>query len=557
MKMRNTIYTICICLLLGSCSFFEVEPQIITSTNYYKTPEDALHALAGVYGVMSNEGFYGNYYTFDCSYVDDLCYINRAPTDVAEVMNLYQHSPSTAEVHTVWTEIYEGIKNANAFMNNITQTEFDKDGKLYAEARFLRAYYHFLLAQAWGNIPLRDSEVRSADEVECEATSQYDVLIWVADEMETCVETVAKDLANTPSRVVKTTVQGILARVYLFLAGESVQGGEKKDFYKKAMDYSDAVIQSKKHMLNPDYTQVFKNMISDKYEQKYCESMWEVEFLGARESADRWTNGRIGGLNGLQNTNIKDYSKVNANYAEGRYNGSLKLWDLYFSTDTINYAGDDKLIDDVRLEWNIPPYNYKDDGVTKSGIVYLGKNALTTDPLTGRAIRNVGKWRREVEYEGVIGVRMMYTGINFPILRYSDVLLMYAEAAYEYTGVVSEQAYNCVLAVRERALGIGKTYSHSHYVSNPEEFRQFVRNERGRELCFEATRKYDLIRWGEFVQNMNEYVRYTADTQWSGNGGLASYAATVGSNVQSKHILQPIPLKELGTNRKLKQNPLW
>ena len=530
---------------------------MITEGNYYKSQDDALHALAGVYGVMSNEGFYGNYYTFDCSYVDDLCYINRAPSDVAEVMNTYQHSPSTAELFAIWTEIYEGIKNANAFMNDIKETEFDPDGQLYAEARFLRAYYHFLLAQAWGNIPLRDAEVRTADEVECEATNQYDALMWVAEEMEDCVDAVADNLNNIPSRVVKTTVQGILARVYLFLAGESVEGGDKKEFFKKAMDHADAVIQSKKHTLNPDYTQVFKNMISDKYEQEYRESMWEVEFLGARESADRWTNGRIGGLNGLQNTNIKDYTKVSANYAEGRYNGSLKLWDLYFSADTINFAADDKLIDDARLEWNIPPYNYKDDGVTKSGIVYLGVNALTTNPLTGRAIRNVGKWRREAEYEGVIGVRMMYTGINFPILRYSDVLLMYAEASYEYSGAVSEQAYNCVLEVRERALGEGKTYDHSHYVSNPEEFRQFVRNERGRELCFEATRKYDLIRWGEFVQSMNDYVRYTADAQWSGNGGLASYAATVGSNVESKHILQPIPLKELGTNRKLKQNPLW
>ena len=122
---------------------------------------------------------------------------------------------------------------------------------------------------------------------------------------------------------------------------------------------------------------------------------------------------------------------------------------------------------------------------------------------------------------------------------------------------VSEQAYNCVLAVRERSLGVGKTFDQSYYISNPEKFREFVRNERGRELCFEATRKYDLIRWGIFVESMNEYVTYTTDTQWSGNGGLASYAATVGSNVERKHVLQPIPLKELGTNRKLKQNPLW
>ena len=151
--MKKIIYTLCFCLLLNSCSFFQVEPSVITEGNYYKTQDDALHALAGVYGVMSNEGFYGNYYTFDCSYVDDLCYINRAPTDVAEVMNLYQHSPSTAEVFTIWTEIYEGIKNANAFMNDIQDTEFDPDGQLYAEARFLRAFYYHILWKFWGSVP--------------------------------------------------------------------------------------------------------------------------------------------------------------------------------------------------------------------------------------------------------------------------------------------------------------------------------------------------------------------------------------------------------------------
>ena len=542
---------------MSACNFFEVEPHIITSDQYYKTEDDVLHGLAGVYGVMSNEGFYGKHYTFDCSYVDDLCYVNRPPEDVAEVMNVYGHNSSTAELQTVWTEIYEGIKNANAFMNAVSKTEFDKDKALYHEARFLRAYYHFLLAQAWGNIPLRKEEVTSAEKVECEATSQYEALLWVAEEMEACIGYVNPKNA-APSRVIPTTIQGILARVYLFMAGESVEGGDKKEFYRKAMEYSEAVITSQIHKLNPDYTQVFKNMISDEYDRTHCESMWEVEFVGARESAERWTNGRIGDVNGLQNTKTENYKEAQANYSEGRYNGSLKLWDLYWSTDTINYAANDVQIDDSRLEWNIPPYNYDSTkGLEKSGIVYLGVNALTQNPITARAIRNVGKFRREVEYEGNIGLRMLYTGINFPILRYSDVLLMYAEASYEYNETVSQTAYDCLLAVRERALGVGKTHDFSHYIANPEEFRQCVRNERGRELCFEGTRKYDLIRWGIFVECMNDYAVYAADKEWYGNSGLADRAAKVGSRVNEKHILQPIPLSELATNTKLKQNPLW
>lgn len=555
MNIRNTIISVCLGAVLVSCSFFEVEPQVICSDTYYKTEEDVLHGLAGVYGVMSSEQFYGNNYALDCSMVDDLCYINRAPADVTEKTNLYMHSASTSEIYSVWRKVYEGIKNANSFMTAVKQTPFDKEGKLYAEARFLRAYYHFILAQAWGNIPLRKDEVNNAFEVMCAPAPQFEALLWVASEMEESVDALSDDLSMTPSRVVKNTAHGILARVYLFMAGESVEGGDRKDFYKKAMDHAWTVIEPGNHRLNPDYSQVFKNMISDKYDHEFNESMWEVEFFGSRESADRWTNGRIGGLLGLQNTNIKDYSNVNCNYAEGRYNASLKLWNLYFAEDTVNFTGGangKNHIYDARLEWNMPAYNYRDNGLDKSWYVYQSKSTAN-DPLTARAIRNVGKWRREVEYEGVVGSRMMYTGINFPILRYSDVLLMYAEASLEYNGAVTQEAYDCVLEVRERALGEGKTKMYS----DVNEFRQFVRNERGRELCFEATRKYDLIRWGVFVESMRDYVKLTADPEWSGNGGLASYAAEIGNAVSEMHILLPIPLKELGTNTEMKQNPMW
>ena len=166
--------------------------------------------------------------------------------------------------------------------------------------------------------------------------------------------------------------------------------------------------------------------------------------------------------------------------------------------------------------------------------------------------RNCGKWRREVQYEGVMDSKRLYTGINFPILRYSDILLMYAEASLEYTGAVSQNAYDCVKAVRDRA-GI-ETRPMSDY--NADTFRQLVRNERGRELCFEATRKYDLIRWGIFVDTMNSYYKYTTDPRWS-SSSKASYAAEIGNAVQPKHIVLPIPNVELGVNGKLSQNTLW
>ena len=546
--------------MMTSCGFLDVEPQVICSDTFYNTQEEALYGLAGVYGVMSNEAFYGNYYSLMCSNVDDLCYFNRSTT--SNYTNMYKHDASATEIYAAWTEMYKGIRNANAFMEAIPNTAFDQDGKLYNEARFLRAYYHFLLAQAWGDVPMRKEAVTTHEEVMCAASPQFEVLTWAADEMEACIELAGEDLGQAPSRINKYIVHGILARTYLFMAGETVKGGNKAEYYQKAMQHAEAVISSGKFQLNPEYSQVFINMISDQYDREYNESMWEVDFLGHRASAESWSNGRIGDLMGLQSSGASGYSSFLCNFAYGQYDGSLKLWDLYWTVDRTTDEASLPTVTDKRQEWNMPPYNYA--GCTSSSLglsipastakapyIYAGKTSFD-DPVNAQAIRNCGKWRREVEYEQVMDSKRLYTGINYPLLRYSDVLLMYAEASLEYSGAVSQEAYECVKAVRDRASV--KTNEFSTY--DVESFREFVRNERGRELCFEGIRKYDLIRWGIFVEAMNGYVKAATDERWSGSA-KASYAAAIGSSVQAKHIVLPVPAVELGVNNLLVQNPLW
>ncbi len=560
MKIRIILISLSLGFLLTSCGFMKVEPQVICSDTFYNTEEEVIYGLAGVYGVLSNEAFYGNYYSLMCSNGDDLCYFNRSTS--ANYTNLYRHDASATEIYAAWTEIYKGIRNANAFMEAVSQTAFDLNGRLYNEARFLRAYYHFILAQAWGDVPMRKESVKTFEAIMCPASSQYEILTWAAEEMEECLALADESLENAPSRICRNTIHGILARVYLFIAGESVQGGDKKALYGKARDHAYAVISSGKHSLVPDYSTVFVNMITDKYDKEYNESIWEVDFMGNRASAESWSNGRIGDLIGLQSSGSSEYGSFLCNFAYGQYDGSLKLWDLYWIEDRTDDETSLATITDKRQEWNMPPYNYA--GCTSSSLglnipastekapyIYAGKSTFD-DPVTAQAIRNCGKWRREVQYEGVMDSKRLYTGINFPILRYSDVLLMYAEASLEYDGTASQEAYDCVKMVRDRA-GI-KTRGFSEY--DVESFRSLVRNERGRELCFEALRKYDLIRWGIFKESMKEYVRMASDDRWSGSA-KASYAAAIGSAVQDKHIVLPIPSVELGVNNLLTQNPLW
>ena len=550
---------------LFSCSFFDVKPQVICSDTFYNSEAEVKYGLAGVYGAIGKEQFYGNYYSLMYANIDDLSYFNR---DIStNYLQYCRHNASTSQVYDIWTAMYQGVNNANSFMEAVVNTDYDKDGKYFNEARFLRAYYHFLLAQSFGDVPLRTVAVKKPDEVMCPATPQYDILTWAAAEMEACLELASEEVTEQPSRVTKTTMQGILARVYLFLAGESVKGGDKTAFLTKARDFAKDVIDSGKHDLNPDYSRVFINMIEDEYDTKHHESMWEAEFLGDRSSAENWSNGRIGDLLGLQSgdSNSSKYTEFTCNYAYGQYDGSLKLWDLYWQTDRTADENALPTITDKRQEWNLPPYNYAGNaqqppygetsgkavaGIDKTPYVY---NSVSTsnDPTAAQAIRNCGKFRREVQYEGVKTSKLLYTTINYPILRYSDVLLMYAEASNELSGP-TQAAYDCVAKVRTRA-GIATLPMGSY---DKDSFRELVRNERGRELCFESLRRFDLIRWGIYVQEMNKYTEWSADERWS-KSAKAARAANMGGYIKPMHVLLPIPAIELGVNKELVQNELW
>ncbi len=606
MKKIVNIFALSVMAFAGvSCGFLDVKPEILTRDNFYTSKAEVEYGLAGVYGVINNEGFYGNYYSLMLSNTDDLCYYNRNTANNYSVW--YTHDASSPEIYSAWTTIYQGINTANVFMNDVKDSEYDPDHACYTEARFLRAFYHFILAQAWGDVPLKTTALTDLNDpdIYCGATPQLEVLQWASDEMEACLygdaevpesptaadpvltEILAgEDLTNAPSRVTPSTICGILARVNLFMAGETIQGTTddmKHEYFGKAMKYTKAVIDAGKHTLNDDYAQVFINMISDVYDTDFRESMWEADFLGNRSSSDNWSNGRIGDLIGLQSSpDVGTYNDVACNFAYGQYNGSLKLWNLYWredrTDDETSIGGESNGtpgIDqapgwDERQYWNMRPYNYKGGEITKKengvdvivasykpGIdkmpYYRSTTSVFQTPADCRGIRNCGKYSREVIYEGVKGDRGTYTPVNYPILRYSDVLLMYAEAYNEYYKAPSQEAYDCVVEVRDRA-GI-KTRDYTEYQTYYD-FRQFVRNERGRELCFESLRKYDLIRWGIFVECMKEYISDASDPLYWGPGNTASVAATTASNVQERHIVLPIPSIELGVNG-LVQNPLW
>ena len=574
MKKIYTIIAISALSLVASCDFLEKEPKVICADTYYSSEKEAMYALAGVYGVMNSQQFYGKNYSLDISGVDDLCWFIQTYSNGTET-NMLTHNAGTSVIYNVWTKIYSGIKNANAFMEAITETEFDPDGRMYAEARFLRAYYHFILAQAWGDVPLRAYASVSYAETQKAASPQYGVLAWAASEIEECLPYLDESMTHAPSRITKTAAEGILARLYLFMAGSSVNGGVKKEFYRQAMNWADSVIVSGKHQLNPSYEQVFINMMADKYDTEYRESMWEVEFKGGPDDPTNYSTGYIGNYMGLRGRSSKtNFNEWACNYSYGLYDGSIKLWDLYWSADRTDEEKETTGVPtDARQNWNLPPYNYvgvssssayefDNPAVTKTLLSNMHRNPYfvnsekntNVDPLFYAGNRNVGKWRREAVYEGHFDTIHQTTHINFPLMRYSDILLMYAEAANEYLGAPTQKCYDCVKAVRDRAHISTRPFAE---YSTHSSFRNLVRNERARELCFEATRKYDLIRWGILEPAMKDsYSKYFSDLRCN-SYDTSMYARRYVTLIGRRHDVLPIPAIELGVNPLLKQNPLW
>ena len=142
---------------------------------------------------------------------------------------------------------------------------------------------------------------------------------------------------------------------------------------------------------------------------------------------------------------------------------------------------------------------------------------------------------------------------NYMFIRYADVLLMYAEAINEYAEAPDDQAKEAIREIRKRA-GVKTNES---LLGDYRSFRDLVRNERGRELAFEGLRKWDLIRWGTFVEKMHNAGTNQPTENKYRNVSYTNYASANYANVTARHIYLPIPTKELAVNHALRQNPLW
>lgn len=504
----------------GCEKFLDKEPKFIVKENYYNNETDVNIGLAGVYEILGREEVYGGALLLDLNVADDGFYSRSAFTTGTAV---YNFDASTNTVTSLWRYLYEGIERANVFLSRIDQVQMSEENKAVAkgEAKFLRAYYHFLLVSNWGDVPLKTQPTASVNDVNIKRTPQREVYNFIVSEMEE-----AEGLVRTATqvgaggRISKSAVRGILARVYLKMAGAPLNDVSK---YAEALKWARKIVYPdngpKEHRLNPDFKQIFINYAADRYD--IGESIWEVEFFGNRGGT--FEAGRVGNTLGLQ-CNDEVFG-----YGYGFINATPKLYNRYGATDS-------------RRDWTIAPYQYVYNNVNNLQVV-RDSTFWTSVQLYNR---NCGKYRRV--YEVVKPKNKNYTPMNYPLLRYADVLLMLAEAENEVNGPTSI-ATTALKEVRDRAGATDVTA----LATSKEELRRLIREERFLELAFEGLRKFDLIRWDIFTSEMNQLasdIQNTAPTNFR-------FAALAGSNVTPRHNLLPIPILELSLNGGMTQNTGW
>nr|WP_121269189.1 RagB/SusD family nutrient uptake outer membrane protein [Pedobacter schmidteae] len=590
-------------LLIGfsSCKkFLDTKPTTAAPEYYYSTESEMNTALTGVYDVMGSENVYGNsIFTRITAATDESYYQRNTQSTGMQVLNF---DASDTDVRLLWKSLYEGIERANLILANIKKPAMDetKRNAIEGEALFLRAYYHFVLASNWGDVPLIIKPTSSITNTDVARTPVKEVYNQIIADM-TRAEGLVKSITEIGfgGRVSKSAVQGILARVNLYMAGYPVNDVTR---YAEALKWAKKVVASVGlHSLNNDYKQIFINYAQDKYDTK--ESIWEVEFWGNRIGNAYTEAGRVGNTNGILCSNEKE------GYSYGFIAATPTLFKLYETGD-------------LRRDWAIAPFKY------------VGATTARTNWTTAEIYqRNAGKFRREYE---LLEKQKNYTPENFPLLRYADVLLMLAEADNEVNGAPSAEAIDAVNQVRKRAFGktlsgeqvrtinvtaggsgylatnaptvtitgggatrnatatvtiasgkitaINITDNGAFYTSAPTvtiaggvgtgaaatatisvandemlkpaqtaskaAFIQVIKNERAKELCFEALRRYDLIRWGDFTANLQS----TAAEITAGAPTAFKYSALAGNNANTRHLLLPLPLYETSVNPSLLPN---
>lgn len=475
-KNINIYVCILLSIMLGSCEdFLEEDPKgLISSSNFWNNEGNAIGAVNGIYArpFQYSVSDFGWSFWFESAAQD----FRHRLTERPFVNGTWNAAESWFA--TLWEQSYSSISRANFVLDNLPDATINEDlkGRLEGEARFLRAMHYFNLVRSFGDVPLVLEQTESGDDFNVSRTPTAQVYEAIINDLTLAAGLLplksAYGNATDVGRASKGAANGLLAKVYLTLQD-----------WAKAKAYANSVIASGVYQLEPDYADI-----------------WTV----GNDNGPEWIFAyQASGLEASHTNAIFGFPS-NLDGIDGFSQG---FGNLILSEDLVGIFSPD----DERFQSTVWSYY-----VTNAG------DTIAFDRGTGYFSK------KYYDTEGNSNYR--YTRINYPVLRYSDMFLTYAEAENEINPL-SVEAFNKLNAVRNRA---GLPNLTSADLPTQEAFRQEVLDERRREFFNENQFLWDLRRRDMFLEWVRQYP-------WSQHGDYT--------------VLFPIPQAEIDANPNLEQNP--
>jgi hypothetical protein len=529
-------------VLFTSCQkYLETDSPSTFSNEYVFSHEyDVFNAVKGVYALLTQDAGYSTRLSFYYTVNSDVEVITGGPDNGRRDIAEFVCNTSNSEVLAPWNNLYLAINRANECIKGIKNSPLYTTNanvkQMYGEAIALRAQMYYELVRNWGDVPFKITPTIAGDNFYLTRTDRDTILTNVINDL-IAVEPdmyYADQMTEGIERMNRGFVQGLIARLALTRGGYSLRsdaGGamsmkrnetDYKHYYEVANTYCKKLVASGKHTLEPSFKTVFLNECQF-ITPKNSDVLYEVAFP-ANNSSD------VGYYNGI---------KILA----GTHNFGSASSSIVFSP-TYFYSFDTT---DTRLPVTCALYSL--DATLKQVIV---------KPDGGIAS---GKWSKSFMTTPQGAASTKSTGINWPIMRYSDVLLMLAETENELNGGPTDIAKNALILVRQRAFSSTVwTSKVTQYVSdasaNQATFFNAIVNERAWEFGGECLRKFDLIRWNLYGKNIGatrlKLIQMGLDTRLgTGQGAYLTFP----DNVYWKYKSDNVTLDIVGLYKKLTVAP--
>lgn len=486
MKLKYNLIAIA---LLGfsfsSCSdFLEQNPQTDLSENdFYKTADDILSAVNGVYSSLQEGDIYGNWYVFGEIPSDNTRNQLSGSVTTQNEFDQFYIDTQNSMIANFWKAAYKVINRTNTVLGRIDGIEINTElaNRYKLECKFIRALMYFNLVRVYGDVPLVLKEISISESYDILREPKENVYNQIIADLKEAQDLPVSYSTAEDGRATQGAAKALLANVYMTLHK-----------YAEAETILAEIINSGRYSLlenTPGSLNIdgYKNVFSP-VNHNSKEGIFEIQFL----------KGGYGEGSNYANNFAPENSGTNVVAVGGTGGNNIPEMDIYNAYEE----------GDLRRDFSMS-LGYYDNSKNNEWV----------------ESRYVCKFM-DVPYQNNDASN------NYPVIRYADVILMYAEALNQ-NGKTAE-ACKYLNMTRRRGFGYQTTETSpvDLQTTDKAQFALMVEQERRVELAFENHRWFDLIRTGRAVEVMR----------------------SKGFSLNETNLICPIPQKQIDVNPKLTQN---